>query len=146
MRPSAPTLDTDLPTKAPPQSISRLFAVRPSGGQAKFSSLSLWQDEQEKLLCNWWRYREESIYGLICHWRKQIHRYMYYNWTLVYFFLFLLKNGFSFRFFMFTILAWPISLHILMFFTFYPLEIEIYRYVHHLKYSIYIRYIFTSIK
>lgn len=70
----------------------------------------------------------------------------YYNWTLVYFFLFLLKNGFSFRFFMFTILAWPISLHILMFFTFYPLENEIYRYVHHLKYSIYIRYIFTSIK
>lgn len=41
MRPSAPTLDTDLPTKAPPQSISRFFAVRPSGGQAKFSSLSL---------------------------------------------------------------------------------------------------------
>lgn len=38
---SAPSLDTDLPTKAPPQSISRLFPVRPSGGQAKFSSLSL---------------------------------------------------------------------------------------------------------
>lgn len=137
MRPSAPTLDTDLPTKAPPQSISRLFAVRPSGGQAKFSSLSLWQDEQEKLLCNWWRYRE--VWSVT-------EENRYYNWTLVYFFLFLLKNGFSFRFFMFTILAWPISLHILMFFTFYPLEIEIYRYVHHLKYSIYIRYIFTSIK
>lgn len=38
---SAPSLDTDLPTEAPPQSISRLFPVRPSGGQAKFSSLSL---------------------------------------------------------------------------------------------------------
>lgn len=137
MRPSAPTLDTDLPTKAPPQSISRLFAVRPSGGQAKFSSLSLWQDEQEiddgteRNLSMVWSVTEEN---------------RYYNWTLVYFFLFLLKNGFSFRFFMFTILAWPISLHILMFFTFYPLEIEIFRYVHHLKYSFYIRYIFTSIK
>lgn len=48
----------------------------------------------------------------------------YYNWTLVYFFLFLLKNGFSFRFFMFTILAWPISLHILMYLLFSLLRLR----------------------
>lgn len=34
------------------------------------------------------------------------------------FFYFLSKNGFSFSFFMFTILAWPISLHILMYLLF----------------------------
>lgn len=144
MRPSAPTLDTDLPTKAPPQSISRLFAVRPSGGQAKFSSLSLWQDEQEKLLCNWWRYREESIYGLICHWRKQIR---YYNWTLVYFFFIFIKEWILIQIFHVydsCLADFPTYFNVFYFLPSWDWDLSIY--VHHLKYSIYIRYIFTSIK
>lgn len=42
MRPSAPTLDTDLPTKAPPQSISR----RPQG--VRLSSAAFHYDKMSK--------------------------------------------------------------------------------------------------
>lgn len=44
----------------------------------------------------------------------------YYNWTLVYFFLFFIKEWI----FMFTILAWPISLHILMYLLFSLLRLR----------------------
>lgn len=68
----------------------------------------------------------------------------YYNWTLVYFFLFFIKEWILIQIFHVydsCLADFPTYFNV---FTFFPLEIEIYRYVHHLKISA--KNIFTSKK